>query len=178
MKVEPIYPPVKKRSRAGARFRTAVNWSFGASAFACALINIFTGGAPWCLVADWGLWFAWSAVISPSLVERNRISLTSKILVDACVLLILIDSVYPRGWAGFVVPIVCFASLAAIGTLFLSDLPRQKQNMMPMFWLIIASFVAVIGAFSGWPKLDWPMIVLGCTRWRFSSSASRPCGAA
>jgi len=163
MKVETIYPPVKKRSRAQAKFRTAVNWSFGVSAFACTLINIFVGGALWSLTVDWALWFVWSAVISPSLVERNRISQTSKVLIDSCVLLVLIDVVFSLGWAGFVVPIVSFASLAAIGTLFLSDLPRQKQNMMPLFWLIIAAFIAMICAFSGWPRMGWPMIVLGCT---------------
>jgi hypothetical protein len=44
-----------------------------------------------------------------------------------------------HGWGSFVIPIVCFGTLVLLGVLFLSDLTKQRQNVMPMVWLIIAS---------------------------------------
>lgn len=163
MKIKPAYPPVKKSSLAAERFRYVVRWCFSVASYVCVIVNLCVGGEAWSLVVLWSLWCVWSIFVSPSLVEYNRISQTSKTLIDVCILLILIDSVFYSGWAQFVVPIVCFGSLAIIGVLFLSDLPKQKHNMMPMVWLIAASFLAVIASLSGWPRMDWPMVVLGST---------------
>lgn len=163
MKIKPAYPEVQKSRLALERLRYVLRWCFSVASYVCVIVNWCTGGAAWSLVVVWSLWCMWSIFVSPSLVEYNRISQTSKSLVNVSILLILIDTILSSGWAPFVVPIVSFGSLIIIGVLFLSDLPKQKHNIMPMVWLIVASFVAVIGSLIGWPKLDWPMIVLGST---------------
>ncbi|MGI6151449.1 MAG: DUF6320 domain-containing protein [Christensenellales bacterium] len=163
MKIEPAYPAVQKSRLAAERLRYILRWCFSVASYVCVIVNLCVGGVAWSLVVLWSLWCVWSIFVSPSLVEYNRISQTSKSLMDVCVLLILIDTILSSGWAHFVVPIVSFGSLIVIGVLFLSDLPKQKHNMMPMVWLIAASFVAVIGSLIGWPQMGWPMIVLGST---------------
>jgi len=163
MKIKSAYPPAQQKRLAAERLRYVLRWCFSVACYVCAIVNLCTGGPAWSLVVIWSIWCVWSMLISPSLVEYNRISQTAKSLMNACILLILIDTVFSSGWAEFVVPIVSFGSLIIIGILFLSDLPKQKHNIMPMVWLIVASFVAVISSLIGWPKLDWPMIVLGST---------------
>jgi hypothetical protein len=76
----------------------------------------------------WALWSVWSLAVSRDLVEYNRVSQTVKLLVHTCVLLVLIDLCLSSGWAGFVVPIVSFATLFMVGVLFFSDLSRQKRT--------------------------------------------------
>lgn len=163
MKIKLTYPPAQQKRLAAERLRYILRWCFSVASYVCAIVNLCVGGPAWSLVVIWSLWCVWSMIVSPSLVEYNRISQTAKTLINACILLILIDTVFSSGWAEFVVPIVSFGSLIIIGILFLSDLPKQKHNIMPMVWLIAASLVAVISSLIGWPKLDWPMIVLGST---------------
>lgn len=78
-------------------------------------------------------------------------------------MLILIETFLSSGWAGFVVPIVSFTSLIVMGVLFFTNLPIQKQNLMPMMWMIAAALVAIMASLIGWPKMNWPFIVLGAT---------------
>ncbi len=163
MKIRLNYPPANRSILIAERIRYVIRWCFSVAAYVCLIVNLAIGGDAWSLVVIWSLWCIWSLIVSPSLVEYNRISQTSKTLIFVCVLLILIDSVFYSGWAQFVVPIVSFGSLVVIGILFLSDLPKQKHNMMPMVWLIAAAFVAFISSLLGWPRLGWPMIALGST---------------
>ncbi len=162
MDIEYIYPRVQKRKRVLDKFRFIIRWIFIAFAYAAPIVNLSTGGKLWCLIVLWSLWLAWW-LISPPLVEYNRISQSARTLFNVCVLLILIDTVYSFGWGSFVIPIVCFGTLVLIGVLFLSDLTKQRQNVMPMVWLIIASLLGIISSLIGWPKMNWPMIVLGST---------------
>lgn len=163
MEIEYIYPPQKKQKRAWKKIMKAMKWLSIATAYACPIINLCVGGKAWSVVVLWSLWFLWSSLLEPSLVEYNRISQTAKALLNTCILLILIDTIFSSGWGAFVIPIVSFGTLVIIGVLFLSDLSKQKQNMMPMVWLILASFVAIIASLIGWPQMSWPMIVLGAT---------------
>lgn len=161
MTIEIVYPSPKKKKR--RRAALVIKWCFVAAAYVCPIINILTGGKPWSIIVLWALWFAWSGFVSRDLIEYNRISQTAKLLVYTCILLVLIGLCLSPGWLGFVIPIVSFATLMVIGVLFFSNLSKQKQNMMPMVWLIGASFVAIIASLSGWPRMNWPMAVLGTT---------------
>ncbi len=163
MDIEYIYPRIKKRKRFWDMVRYITRWVFIAMAYAAPIVNIAVGGKPWCLIVIWSLWLAWWVIFSPPLVEFNRISHTSTSLVYTCILLILIDTIYSFGWGSFVIPIVAFGTLVLIGVLFLSDITKQRQNIMPMVWLITASLLGIIASLIGWPKMNWPMITLGST---------------
>ena len=161
MDIKITYPTPKMKD-----YRYIINilrLCFLAASYICPIVNLFTGGKPWSLVVLWGLWFIWFLFISRDLVEYNRISQTAKSLVYTCILLILIDRYLAPGWASFVIPIVSFGALIVMGILFFTNIPKQKQNMMPMVWLIAASFAVTIIALLGWLNLNWPMVTLGST---------------
>jgi hypothetical protein len=160
MTIEIVYPRQKKKTPSGGARHQMV---FCGGGLCLPHHQHPDRGKPWSIIVLWALWFAWSGFVSRDLIEYNRISQTAKLLVYTCILLVLIGLCLSPGWLGFVIPIVSFATLMVIGVLFFSNLSKQKQNMMPMVWLIGASFVAIIASLSGWPRMNWPMAVLGTT---------------
>ncbi len=162
MKIDIVYPPANARTKRAQTLRKALVWPFSIAAYACPVINIAIGGAPWCLIALWSMWIVWSVVLSPNLIEYNRISQISKLLISAAVLLGLISFIYSPKLLLDVIPTVGFAGLVVLGILFFTDIERQKQNMMPMMWVAIASLVALITLIIISPELaGWEWIVLG-----------------
>lgn len=164
MKIENVYPPQSKKKLFLDELRAWTKWPLIAAAYACPVINLLIGGKAWSVVALWGLWMLWSLVLSRDLVEYNRISQTSKLLFDGIVMLILIGTLLSPGWAEQVVPLVCIGGLVVIGILFFTDIEKQKQNMMPMLWLILFSVAAVIMIISFWTKNNnWEIALLATT---------------
>lgn len=162
MKVKRTYPIQSKKKLRLDEFRIAAKWIFLFAAYICPIINICTGGKAWSIIVIWSLRIIWTFLLSPDLVEYNRISQTSKLIVYVSVLLILIGTFLAPGWIKSVVPIVGFGGLIIIGILFFTDLDKQKQNMMPMLWVVFASLVTVIVVFIIWPdEKSWELVVLG-----------------
>lgn len=162
MKIKVTYPPVAKRKLQRRKFLNIVRWPMLFAALICPVMNIVTGGKAWSLIVLMSLYMVWTLVLSPDLVEYNRISQFIKLVTCACVLLALIDVFLAPGWAIEVVPIVCFCGLAVSGVLFFTDLERQRQNMLPMLLLI---FLALIGSALGlclWhEESNWALAVMG-----------------
>ena len=66
------------------------------------------------------------------------------------------------GWAGVVVPLVCFGGLVGSALLFFTDARQQRQNMLPLLLLIAASFLcAFFGLVSGRIAPAWPLGLMG-----------------
>jgi hypothetical protein len=163
MKIEITYPPKNAREFQRQDLIDLAKWPFLFTAYICPILNIVLGGPAWSVVVVWSLRMIWSFTFSPGLVEINRISLFVKFVTNASILLIMIDVLLSPGWAVLVVPIVCFSGLAVAGTLFFTDIDRQKQNMMPMLMLIIISFFASIPGIIIWRQHDglWALVVMG-----------------
>ncbi|NCC67471.1 MAG: hypothetical protein EOM14_04640 [Clostridia bacterium] len=161
MEVELIYPVMSRQSKARERWRSAVEWTLAAAAYACPIINLCVGGKAWSLVVVWSLWCVWRGILNRPLVEDNRISRSVDGLIYVAVMLVLIELFLSSGWAVFVIPMVCFGMLLVIATFFFTDLPRQRQNIMPMLWVIAGTIVAVISALIIMPEINWPMLVMG-----------------
>ncbi len=126
------------------------------------ILNLCIGGKAWSVIVIWSLWIAWSFVFSPDLVEYNRISQIVKLVADASALLIIIDLLFSPGWANEVVPLVCFSGLVVTGALFFTDLDRQKQNMMPMLWMILISIISALISFSFcMEESGWALVLMG-----------------
>lgn len=132
MEIKNVYPPLKRKLNRRRKLRTACGWCFLAAAAACVIVNICVGGKAWSAVALWALWMIWSTLLTPVLVENNLISQSARLLINTCILLILIDLTISSGWAAFVIPIVCYGMLIAIGIIFFLNVSKQRQNMMPM----------------------------------------------
>lgn len=162
MKIKITYPHMEKRKLQRKRFLSVVRWPFLFAAYICPVVNLVTGGKAWSLIVLMSLYTVWKLLLSPDLVEYNRISQFIKLITCSCVLLSPIDIFLSPGWAIEVVPIVCFCGIAISGVLFFTDLERQKQNMLP---LLLLTFLAIIGSVVGlclYREEDrWALAVMG-----------------
>lgn len=161
MKLDITYPAVERRRLQRKKFLHIVRWPVLFAALICPVVNLVTGGAAWSIIVLMALYMLWTLVLSPDLVEYNRISQFIKTIVCTCILLTLIDVFLAPGWAIEVVPIVCFTGLAVAGILFFTDLERQKQNMLPMLLLILFAIAGSVIGLSLWHEESrWALAVM------------------
>lgn len=162
MKVKITYPTISKRKLRLVEWRYVIQWPFLFVAYMAPIINILVKGKAWSVVVLWALFILWNLVFSPSLVEYNRISQFTKSVAYGAIMLILIDVFLAPGWAREIVTIVFFGGLIITGILFFTDLDKQKQNMMPMIWMIFISLLGVIASYIFFIKESgWEVIVMG-----------------
>ena len=162
MKIKITYPSVEKRKLKYQKLLSIMRWLFLFAAVICPIVNIVTDGKAWSIIVLMSLYMVWTLVLSPDLVEYNRISQFIKLITCSCVLLTLIDRFLAPGWAIEVVPIVCFAGLVISGMMFFTDIERQKQNMLPMLLLIVFAIVgSIIGLCLWHEESRWALAVMG-----------------
>ena len=138
-----------------------LRWPFLSAAAACIIVNLAVSGPWWGVIAVLVLYIVWTLILSPDLVEYNRMSQSIKIVVWTSILLTLIDILLVHSFALFVVPIVCFGGLVVSIVLFLTDLQRQKHNMMPLILFEMVSIIASVIVLCVWnDPNNWPYIVL------------------
>ncbi len=156
------YPNVAKHKVQRDKFINIARWPVLVAAIVCPVINILIGGKAWSVIVLMGLYMAWTLLLSPDLVEYNRISQFTKLIISSCVMLCLIDYFLSSGWAIEVVPIVSFSGLIISGILLFTDMERQKQNMLPLISLIFLSIVGSVIGLSVWhEKGSWALAVMG-----------------
>lgn len=161
MNVKITYPSVKKKGANRRKVVQIFKWPFIALAIASIIVNLLVGKPYWFTVAVFGLYAVWNLFVSTDLVEYNLISQSVKALLYACILCAIIDIFLSPGFALFVIPIISFSGLAICVILFLSNIRRQKHNMLPLINLIIISIVGSILALIFNHSTDnWPYIVL------------------
>ena len=103
-----------------------VRWPFLAVAIAAPIVNLCIGGPLWCIIVILTLIIVWKMVLSPDLVEFNRISQSIKVTVWSSILIAAVDLLFVNNrFAIFVIPIVCFAGLANCIVLFFTNLETQ-----------------------------------------------------
>lgn len=162
MKINITYPEKSKIIFKRRRFLKVTSWIFILLAIASVIVNLSVGGVYWFPVALMGLYIVWDLFLNIDLIEYNRISQFIKATIYSCILMFLIDTFLVGGWALDVISIVSFASVIISGVLFFTDFNRQKQNMMPIFYLIIIAIIwSFVGLFSALEMQSWPLIVLG-----------------
>lgn len=162
MQIKIVYPEIPKEVMQRSRMLKLIKWPFLLAAYLCPTLNLYFGGSAWSVVVLWALWMVWSLLLSPDLVEYNRISQTVKSIEYGCILMILIDVFLSQGWAVDVLYIVCFSSLILTAILFFTDLNKQKQNMLPMLLLMAVSIAASIIGLTLWKgKIMWPALLAG-----------------
>ena len=162
MKINITYPSVDRNHLKRRRAIRILRWPFLIAAYTCPIVNLFTGGPLWCIVVLFALFMVWNLSIELDLVEYNRISQFIKTVIYSCGLIFLIDVILAPGWAVEVISIICFSALTVSGILFFTDLQRQKQNMLPMLFLIIVTMIwAIIGLVVSEFEGQWTLVVMG-----------------
>ena len=161
MHVKQTYPSVKKGSKNRRRMLSILRWPFLFVSIAAIAVNIAVEGPLWGVIAVLTLYVVWRLILSPDLVEYNRMSQSIKIVTWVSILLALIDILIVHSFALFVIPIVCFSGLVVCIVLFFTNIQTQKHNMLP---LILFEVVSVIGStivLCLWKNVNnWPYIVL------------------
>ncbi len=142
MDIKITYPTPKKQRIRREAFLFVAQWPMIATAILCPIINWIVGGKAWSVIVLMGLYTVWTLGLSIDLVEYNRISQCIKYTVYACITLVLIDVLIVPLYASLVVPLVGCGGLIVASILFLTDVSRQKQNMLPMLNLIFLSLIA------------------------------------
>lgn len=162
MHVKNTYPKITKVSPNRKRMLKIVRWPFLGVALASLITNLCVGGPFWSILVILSLQVVWKMILSPDLVELNRISQSIKVVFWSSILLAAVDILLVNNrFALFVIPIVCFVGLANCIVLFFTNMETQKHNMLP---LIIFIFVSIIGSLIALhfyrEKTSWPFIVL------------------
>lgn len=162
MNVRITYPPAEKRHTAKQKLISCCKWTFLFAGLLCAAVNVSTCGKSWSLIVIWSMWLVWTQLVSPDMVEYNRISQTIKLIVNACILLFLVDVIAAPGWAIEVVSIVGFSALILVAVLFFTDFETQRQNMFPMLLFCAACLTgAVVGLIGQHWTGSWTFTVMG-----------------
>lgn len=162
MNIKMTYPSAKNRRTGKQTLISYCKWIFIFSGFICAVVNVSTGGKEWSIIVIWSMWLLWSQLVSPDMVEFNRISQTIKLIVNSCILLMLIDWLIVPGWAEMVVPIVCFSALILVAILFFTDFKTQRQNMFPMLAFCVVCLIgAAVGLAGQYLSDSWPFAIMG-----------------
>lgn len=139
-----------------------VRWPFLGVAAAAPIVNLCIGGPHWWILVILTLLVVWKMILSPDLVEFNRISQSIKIVVWSSILIAAVDLLFVNNsFAIFVIPIVCFAGLANCIVLFFTNLETQKHNMLPLINFIFVSIIGSLIALHVYHDIEnWPLIVL------------------
>lgn len=162
MNIKNTYPSANNKGSNRKKVLEYLRWPFILSAILSLLVNVIIGGIWWSVIVIAALYMIWHLFISTDLVEYNRISQFIKATIYSCVLMFLIDNFLIGGWALDVISIVSFASIIISGILFFTDLNRQKQNMLPILFLMFIAIVwCIVGLLSALELKSWSLIVLG-----------------
>ena len=143
------------------RLRQVLKFFVFAGLIVCPVINHLTGGKAWSVVADVAMVFFWAEFLSPEVLENNSLRQVFRIGSFAIVETTLVGLLLSPGWLGFVLPILGFSTLTISVILFLSNLERHRNCIMPLLLETIISIVAFVVVSSIEDKLNWPMITLG-----------------
>lgn len=146
MEIKITYPHIEKHGLVYKFILDILRWLFLAAAVVCPVINIILGGRAWSVIVLTVLYMVHTLILSPDLVEYNRISQFIKFIICLCILLVLIDVFLYPGWAVFATSVICCCGLIVSGTLFFTDFKRQKKNMFPMLLFVVFSIIrAIVG---------------------------------
>ena len=129
--------------------------------FCCPIINYFTGGPWWSVIADCAMLFLWMEILAPDVLENNTINQMFRLGAFAIVETTLIGVLISPGWLSFVLPIIGFSTLILSVFFFLLNIDRHRNSIMPLILEILMALAAFIVVYFTMGKLNWPMITLG-----------------
>lgn len=161
MTVKVTYPHLKRKIERMRVFRFWAKLGIVFASFVCILVNFLVKGPAWSAIVVWAGWTAWVLMDSPDFGSCNRISLWSKFVVNATVLLVMITYLFSRG-ASWGIPLTWFIGECVAGVLFFTDMNRQRQNISPMLLLLCAGFLAAIVAMII-TEVTWVLLAVALT---------------
>lgn len=164
MKIKIVYPIPPKTSDHRRRLLSFFRVPVYVGGLCSVIVNLCVGGNAWSVIVLIGLYMLWTLLLSPAVVECNRISLWIRLIASSCVMLACIDVFLAPGLITHVVPLVCFGGVVVCSVLFFTDLTRQLQNAFPFIFFLLLCFLAssAVLLFDRFRQISplWPFIVL------------------
>ena len=142
-------------------FKRLLKWIMALGIVTCPIVNHLTGGPLWSVVADVAMVFFWIEVLSPDVLENNMLRQVFKLGSFAIIETTLIGIFLSPGWLGFVLPIIGFGILLISVLLFVINLDKHRNCIMPLILETLIALVAFIVMVNITEQLNWPMITLG-----------------
>lgn len=161
MKIKVTYPAPDKKSAFMRVLRKVAGWVFLFCAVASAAVNYAVGGKPWCVVVIWSIYTAAAVLFSP-LVESGLIAQGTRLILNAAILLTLIDAILAPGWAATAVPIMVAGSLIALSCLLFVEIKRHRVGSIPLTISMGAAVIASVVYNVVVDGLNIPMLILSC----------------
>lgn len=127
----------------------------------CPVVNYYTGGKAWSVIADVAMIFFWIEFLSPDILENNAMRQVFRVGTFAIILNTLVGVLLSPGWLGFVLPIIGFSTLIISVVLFLSNLERHRNCIMPLLLETLMAIIGFLVANALEETLNWPIITLG-----------------
>ena len=155
------YSDKKKSSLFMFWFKKLLKWIMALGIVTCPIVNHLTGGPLWSVVADVAMVFFWIEVLSPDVLENNMLRQVFKLGSFAIIETTLIGIFLSPGWLGFVLPIIGFGILLISVLLFVINLDKHRNCIMPLILETLIALVAFIVMVNITEQLNWPMITLG-----------------
>ncbi len=155
------YSDKKKSSLFMFWFKRLLKWIMALGIVTCPIVNHLTGGPLWSVVADVAMVFFWIEVLSPDVLENNMLRQVFKLGSFAILETTLIGIFLSPGWLGFVLPIIGFGILLISVLLFVINLDKHRNCIMPLILETLIALVAFIVMVNITEQLNWPMITLG-----------------
>ena len=155
------YSNKKKSSLFMFWFKRLLKWIMALGIVTCPIVNHLTGGPLWSVVADVAMVFFWIEVLSPDVLENNMLRQVFKLGSFAIIETTLIGIFLSPGWLGFVLPIIGFGILLISVLLFVINLDKHRNCIMPLILETLIALVAFIVMVNITEQLNWPMITLG-----------------
>lgn len=155
------YSDKKKSSLFMFWFKRLLEWIMALGIVTCPIVNHLTGGPLWSVVADVAMVFFWIEVLSPDVLENNMLRQVFRLGSFAIIETTLIGIFLSPGWLGFVLPIIGFGILLISVLLFVINLDKHRNCIMPLILETLIALVAFIVMVNITEQLNWPMITLG-----------------
>ncbi len=155
------YSDKKKSSLFMFWFKRLLKWIMALGIVTCPIVNHLTGGPLWSVVADVAMVFFWIEVLSPDVLENNMLRQVFRLGSFAIIETTLIGIFLSPGWLGFVLPIIGFGILLISVLLFVINLDKHRNCIMPLILETLIALVAFIVMVNITEQLNWPMITLG-----------------
>lgn len=142
LQINITYPKPKKVRKNTAFIMGVMRKAVILAGLASVIVNLAVRGVAWSAVVVWSLYMLWKLVLAPDMVEYNRISQISRIIIQSCILLVIIDFFIVKFAAVNIVLLVCFGGLIASLLLLYTDFNKQRHNVLPLVKLSTLSLVA------------------------------------
>ena len=155
------YSDKKKSSLFMFWFKRLLEWIMALGIVTCPIVNHLTGGPLWSVVADVAMVVFWIEVLSPDVLENNMLRQVFRLGSFAIIETTLIGIFLSPGWLGFVLPIIGFGILLISVLLFVINLDKHRNCIMPLILETLIALVAFIVMVNITEQLNWPMITLG-----------------